>query len=30
MEVYLATSGASAKDKKVQTAIILNYERPQS
>lgn len=29
MEVYLAASGASAKDGKVQTAIILNCAGPQ-
>ena len=29
MEVYLAASGASAKDEKVQTAIILNCAGPQ-
>ena len=29
MEVYLAVSGASAKDDKVQTAIILNCAGPQ-
>ena len=29
MEVYLAASGASAKDGKVQTAIILNCVGPQ-
>ena len=29
MEVYLAASGASAKDDKVQTAIILNCVGPQ-
>ena len=29
MEVHLAASGASAKDAKVQTAIILNCAGPQ-
>ena len=29
MEVYLAASGASVKDEKVQTAIILNCAGPQ-
>ena len=29
MEVYLAASGASAKDEKIQTAIILNFAGPQ-
>ena len=29
MEVYLATSGASTEDGKVQTAIILNFAGPQ-
>ena len=29
MEVYLAASSASAKDDKVQTAIILNCAGPQ-
>ena len=29
MEVYLAASGASAKEGKVQTAIILNCAGPQ-
>ena len=29
MEVYLAASGASAKNGKVQTAIILNCAGPQ-
>ena len=29
MEVYLAASGASAKDAKVQTAIILNCAGPR-
>jgi len=29
MEVYFAASGASAKDERVQTAIILNCAGPQ-
>ena len=30
MKVYLAASGASAKEGKVQTAIILNFAGPQA